>query len=465
MRRPNRTNRWLAVGALGLLPGCAAWEQERAQSAALTKQNADIVWTKIEAPIQPASAAAPEEEPKKDIAPKRRQPFTLPSGLPGAEAAPILLPPLKDLPAAEREKRVRAAYPVVPPMPEAPVARMPETGQPYTLPELQQLALTRNPTIKRARADADAAYGTMIQVGLYPNPHAGYEGDQIQAGPLKKNNAGQQGAFIQQLIKTCGKLTLARAAAGMDYANAQVALRRAEFDVITQVRTGYYAVLVARETMNVSRTLTELIDEVYRLQLRLAATGDTAGYEPLQLYAQAAQARNIYIQASNRYVGAWRQLAANLGMPELELKALAGTADAALPRFDGETAQRRVVENHTDVLTALNTILQAQYQLRLAQVTPIPDIQLGTAIQHDNAVGNNQVNVLVGFAIPVFDRNQGGQVVGSSDKIGGEPKERPTSPGQIAATIYQGLGIPLDLELHGIPVVNRGVEPVKELFG
>jgi hypothetical protein len=64
---------------------------------------------------------------------------------------------------------------------------------------------------------------------------------------------------------------------------------------------------------------------------------------------------------------------------------------------------------------------------------------------------------------------KGGQVIGSSDDIGGTPKERPTSPGEIAATIYHGLGIPLDLELKGaqgrpIPLVDRGTEPIKELF-
>jgi len=64
---------------------------------------------------------------------------------------------------------------------------------------------------------------------------------------------------------------------------------------------------------------------------------------------------------------------------------------------------------------------------------------------------------------------KGGQVVGSSDDIGGSPKDRPTSPAQIAATIYHGLGIPLDLELKGaqgrpIPLVDRGIDPIKELF-
>jgi len=64
---------------------------------------------------------------------------------------------------------------------------------------------------------------------------------------------------------------------------------------------------------------------------------------------------------------------------------------------------------------------------------------------------------------------KGGQVIGASDDIAAAPKDRPTTPGEIAATIYQGLGVPLELELPGaqsrpIPLVDRGIEPIKELF-
>jgi uncharacterized protein (DUF1501 family) len=59
---------------------------------------------------------------------------------------------------------------------------------------------------------------------------------------------------------------------------------------------------------------------------------------------------------------------------------------------------------------------------------------------------------------------RGGQVVGSSDDIGGAPKDRPTSPAQIAATIYHGLGLPLDQELNSVPLVDRGTKPIAELF-
>jgi len=64
---------------------------------------------------------------------------------------------------------------------------------------------------------------------------------------------------------------------------------------------------------------------------------------------------------------------------------------------------------------------------------------------------------------------KGGQIIGASDDIGGAPKDRPVSPGEVAATVYHGLGIPLELELPGaqgrpIPLVERGIQPIRELF-
>ena len=64
---------------------------------------------------------------------------------------------------------------------------------------------------------------------------------------------------------------------------------------------------------------------------------------------------------------------------------------------------------------------------------------------------------------------KGGTVVGESDEIGYAPKDRPVSTAEVAATIFQGLGISLDTELPGpqgrpLRVVDHGVEAIRELF-
>jgi uncharacterized protein (DUF1501 family) len=62
---------------------------------------------------------------------------------------------------------------------------------------------------------------------------------------------------------------------------------------------------------------------------------------------------------------------------------------------------------------------------------------------------------------------RGGQVIGSSDRTGAEPKDRPVSPAELAASVYRGLGIDLKTRLPGpenrpLPLVEAA--PVEELF-
>jgi uncharacterized protein (DUF1501 family) len=64
---------------------------------------------------------------------------------------------------------------------------------------------------------------------------------------------------------------------------------------------------------------------------------------------------------------------------------------------------------------------------------------------------------------------KGGVVVGESDELGYAPKSQPVQPGDVAATIYRGLGLDPHMELPGpqnrpLPLVEYNMQPIKELF-
>ena len=369
--------------------------------------------------IRPAGHAEPPEPKTGDSKPGDSKPrdakgsFDLPRGLPGADSPAVLPPPFsKDTPAAEREKGVRAAYPVLPPVSAATDAEWGANATPVSLADLQQFATEHSPVLKRATAAAAASYGLVVQAGLHPNPTVGYQSDQVQprlAIPpgATFSGAGQQGGFVNQLIKTAGKLTLAQKVAGFDYLNALVAVRRSEVDVASAVRTQYFAVLVARQSVEVNRALAQLADEVYGIQLKQLAAGEAVAYEPLQLYAQAEQARNALGQAVATDRAAWKQLAAAVGRPDLPPAPLVGKADGTPPRFDPETVQARLLDRHTDLLTSRNTLAQANVNLILQRRLPIPDLTTNQYHQYDNAAQAYQYGLQIGIQLPLFDRNQG----------------------------------------------------------
>src|SRR5262245_52999238 len=64
---------------------------------------------------------------------------------------------------------------------------------------------------------------------------------------------------------------------------------------------------------------------------------------------------------------------------------------------------------------------------------------------------------------------KGGRVVGESDELGYVPKTRPVTPGEVAATLFKGLGLDPHRELTGpqnrpLPLADYSVQPIKELF-
>ena len=322
-------------------------------------------------PTQPMKPMQVKEAP--------RDRLKIPSDLPGAQVPPLELPSPDPSQRKEREEAIRRLFPDLPPLDADPTSIPGPNGSGLTLSDLQRLALSNNPIVRQAAADVEIARGAAIQAGLWPNPTVGFEGDQINTA----QTAGYLGLFITQIIKTAGKPQFARASALIDVLNAQLAQRRAESELIARVRAGYFAVLVARENLKVSRALAEFADEVYRIQVELLKAAQSPAYEPLQLRVLSTQARAAFIQARNRYVGAWKQLATNLGLPAIPPTDLVGDADMPAPQYDHAVVLARVLRAHTDVGVAFNAVQKAQIDVKRARISPIPDVSVSVGVQRD----------------------------------------------------------------------------------
>jgi outer membrane protein, heavy metal efflux system len=138
--------------------------------------------------------------------------------------------------------------------------------------------------------------------------------------------------------------------------------------------------------------------------------GAIGPYEPLQLLAFTNQARAGLLAARNRYLSAWRQLVAALGLDgRMPLTQVAGYAEMPAPSFDHDEVLERVLKNHTDIQTARNTLQKARYDLHSAQIAPIPDLDVRLTVQKDYSTApfNTVHNFSIGMPIPIWDQNRG----------------------------------------------------------
>ena len=234
----------------------------------------------------------------------------------------------------------------------------------------------------------------------------GYEADTVDSAGTRN----YQGVFAAQTIKTAGKLSMARNVANMDLVNAQLALRKTRYDLLSRVKAAYFNVLVAQQSVAITSAMAWLTNEAFRIQVDKLRLGEGTGYEPAQLRSLAVQARAAQIQAENQYIASWKQLAALIGIPDLPTAQLDGRADMPAPVVNYDVMLARVLNNHPDVLTARNLQAQARMYLALQRKIPIPDVQLYGTFQRDfttPSVPRTVYNVQFGLPIPIFDRNRG----------------------------------------------------------
>ena len=190
---------------------------------------------------------------------------------------------------------------------------------------------------------------------------------------------------------------------------AELALKQTRYALATTIRGDFYTLLVAKETVRVNRGLAHFTDEIFRLQADLLGGGFAASHEPTALRSQAFIVRLGYKQAIANYIYAWKQLVADMGLRQLPLCDVAGQVDRVIPYYDYDEVLAHVLRNHTNVLTARANIDAARYGLKLARVTPVPDIDVTAWLFKEHMIQpfQNYFMVQLGIPFPIWDRNQG----------------------------------------------------------
>src|SRR5262249_28267388 len=91
------------------------------------------------------------------------------------------------------------------------------------------------------------------------------------------------------------------------------------------------------------------------------------------------------------------------------LSEVEGRVDQFIPHYEYEAVLAHIRRNHTDMLTAANAIDRARDNLKLAQVVPVPDVEVRADLwkEFEIAPFNYFHAVSVSVPLPVWDRNQG----------------------------------------------------------
>ena len=284
---------------------------------------------------------------------------------------------------------------------------------PFSLADVEGLAIQNNPTLAAAAARMAAARGRQVQAGLYPNPVIGYHGTEI--GNL--GTAGQQGGFVSQRFITGGKLKLDQAAAGRAIRESRFRLDAQQQRVITDVRVRFYEALAAERRVELTSELSRLGDDLVAATKKLQAGRLRTENDLLQAQVRAEEAQILFSNAQNELEEAWRRLVIVVGMPTLVMSPLAGNLESDAPDFRWEDCYLALLAGNPELQVARARASRARILIRRARKEPVPNVDVSVSVRHITPTDSDVANVQLGIPVPVFNRNQGNILAAEAEWI------------------------------------------------
>jgi cobalt-zinc-cadmium efflux system outer membrane protein len=282
---------------------------------------------------------------------------------------------------------------------------------PMALADFETLADANNPTLKQANAFVRRSQEQARQVGLYPNPSVGFQGEQIRGGSY---GGGEQGGFVQQTVVLGGKLGLRRNIYEQQKRSDQIGVEEQIYRVHGDVQQAFYDALTAQATVQLRQRLLGVALDAVETVHQLANVGQADAPDILQTEVETEQAKVNYATAQRQYLQAFRILAALAGKGDLPVSPLQGDLEKA-PDLNANQMVDSIVADSPTVRRSQQEAAIAQARLKDAKRESVPDLQLRAGEQYNgehvsenpNKAAGAQSFASAGVNIPLWNRNQG----------------------------------------------------------
>lgn len=287
----------------------------------------------------------------------------------------------------------------------ATVQTTPTTSQSLDLAQLWTLALEHNPQLREAQAEVEAARGQLVQSGKYPNPRLNYTEDVLGSSFSRQ---GVITVSMHQEVVTAGKRQLDQAIASRGVDAASLALARQRFELLTRVRKGYYDyqnLLAARLVYDQTVIALEEGLRLTKQLVEIAKTRPQTDLIALQTLLEEAKINQVKTQAAIE--AGWRQLAADIAVPDLPRPAKLTDGIGAIPAWKEAEIVTRAQTRNTAVQQARVEADSARLSLERARAEAIPNISIGGGYTLDKIQPTAGGMIAIESALPLWDRKQG----------------------------------------------------------
>lgn len=279
------------------------------------------------------------------------------------------------------------------------------------LADAELVALTFNPDLRRARAQAAAALANSEYAGLWDDPSLSID---VLRVTESVPDPWVIGGIVGFTIPLSGRLPAEKALASAEH---ELELRRvaeAEWSTVATLRSTWAEWSAARLRADLVRGLLERVDVIVSIVDRLEAAQTLSRLEGRLFRMERASRRSELILLEARAV----QL-------ELELKSLMGLVPEASVALLPQVAAQAPIGEMDDAFTLLEqrspalAMQRASYEvseqsLNLEVRRQYPDLQIGPAYEWDE--GQNKIGLGAGLTLPLLNANRQGVALARAER-------------------------------------------------
>lgn len=282
-----------------------------------------------------------------------------------------------------------------------------------TLEQCEAQFLKNNLALLSAQYNIDAAKAITIQARLWDNPIVNAE---LNAHNPQNNSyfdfgsKGQKAVAIQQIIYMGGKkqkqVEIAKINEQLSTLEFQDLLRNLKFEL----RQSFYNVYFNQEKIATAGYQINNLDSLVMAYANQSAKGNVPIKDYVRLQALLVDLKNQKMELLKNNIEELSKIFLLTGdsatfTPSVPVDFLKKyTSNESLNVFELE---QQAKQHRPDYEITTKQIQSNELNVALQKSLRVPDLNLGTAWDQHGGAFNNQVNMTMGFSIPLWNKNQG----------------------------------------------------------
>lgn len=285
-----------------------------------------------------------------------------------------------------------------------------------TLQQIITIAKEQNRELKALREEKGIGEARRIRAGLYPNPVLELDG---ATGAMTGSSGESRLAVgVSQEFLLGGKREKRLAVSDAELLRFESRFKDAERQLIAEIKTGYYDLLLAEGRRDLADKSRELNNQLLQIARERFGAGEIAELDVNLAKVESARSAGKSIEVERELMPLQQRLLSLMGASSTEKLKLATPTEAKPIAAQLAELKAQALANRPDLQAAAAEKNKGEAEVALAEAERLPNVTAGVGIGWEKSVTSlggleeRKSDYLIGFKlsvpIPVFDRNQAG---------------------------------------------------------